>query len=90
MSQALEIPTIGIGAGRHCDGQVLIVHDLLGFSGVELRLAKAYARLGEEAARALNAYREEVAQGAFPGEENVFHMEPAEFARLREQLAAEN
>lgn len=88
VSQALEIPTIGIGAGRHCDGQVLIVHDLLGFSGVELRLAKVYARLGEEAARALSAYREEVEQGAFPGEENVFHMEPGAFARLREQLAA--
>lgn len=90
VSQALEIPTIGIGAGRHCDGQVLIVHDLLGFSSVELRLAKVYARLGEEATKALSIYREEVAGGIFPGEENVFHMEPAAFAQLREQLAAEN
>jgi 3-methyl-2-oxobutanoate hydroxymethyltransferase len=88
VSQSLEIPTIGIGAGRHCDGQVLIIHDLLGFSGVELRLARAYARLGEEAARALAAYRRDVEQGAFPAEENVFHMDPGELAALRQLLAA--
>ncbi|MBM3279111.1 MAG: 3-methyl-2-oxobutanoate hydroxymethyltransferase [Candidatus Handelsmanbacteria bacterium] len=87
VSQSLEIPTIGIGAGRHCDGQVLIVHDLLGFSGVELRLARAYTRFGEEAARALAAYRHDVEQGAFPAEENVFHMEPGELAQLRQLLA---
>jgi 3-methyl-2-oxobutanoate hydroxymethyltransferase len=82
VSKALEVPAIGIGAGRHCDGQVLIVHDLLGFSDVELRLAKVYAPLGEAAAQALKTYREEVEEGAFPGEENVFHMEPGELEHL--------
>jgi 3-methyl-2-oxobutanoate hydroxymethyltransferase len=82
VSKALEVPAIGIGAGRHCDGQVLIVHDLLGFSDVELRLAKVYAPLGEAAAHALKTYREEVEEGAFPGEENVFHMEPGELEHL--------
>lgn len=86
VSQALEIPTIGIGAGRHCDGQVLIVHDLLGFSGLTLRLAKAYAHLGEQAAEALSAYRRDVEKGSFPTDENVFHMEPGELAQLRQHL----
>ncbi len=86
ISQRLSIPTIGIGAGRHCDGQVLTLNDLLGLSSFELRLAKSYARLGEELLRVFRAYRQEVEQGNFPGEDNVFHMDAEEFRQLRESL----
>lgn len=90
ISERLSIPTIGIGAGRHCDGQVLTLNDLLGLSGVELRLAKSYARLGEELLRVFRAYRQEVEQGNFPGEGNVFHMDAGELGRLRELLQPDN
>jgi 3-methyl-2-oxobutanoate hydroxymethyltransferase len=69
----LAIPTIGIGAGPHCDGQVLVMHDVLGlFDRPMPRFAKTYADLGEEALRALKAYREEVERGEFPTDSHSF------------------
>jgi 3-methyl-2-oxobutanoate hydroxymethyltransferase len=69
---ALEIPTIGIGAGVACDGQVLVMHDLLGLSEWTPSFAKRYADLGAAAARAARAYAEEVADGKFPGPEHTY------------------
>ena len=67
VSQALEIPVIGIGAGVGCDGQVQVWHDILGlFPGKPPRHAKVYAEVGETIEQALRAYRDEVASGAFP------------------------
>ena len=86
VSEHLSIPTIGIGAGRRCDGQVLTLNDLLGLSGIELRLAKGYARLGEELPRIFRSYRDEVEQGLFPAEANVFHMEEDKFRQLQQDL----
>jgi 3-methyl-2-oxobutanoate hydroxymethyltransferase len=69
----LSIPTIGIGAGPHCDGQVLVIHDVLGlFERFVPKFVKRYANLKEEALRALKSYREEVEKGAFPAEEHGF------------------
>jgi 3-methyl-2-oxobutanoate hydroxymethyltransferase len=66
----LEIPTIGIGAGPHCDGQVLVMHDMLGLSDWTPSFVKQYADLGALAARGARAFAEDVAAGKFPGEEH--------------------
>ncbi len=75
----LSIPTIGIGAGPDCDGQVLVYHDLLGLSEGHLpRFVKRYASLSREIRDALEQYAAEVRSGAFPGEEHTYEMPPEE------------
>lgn len=66
ITRSLAIPTIGIGAGPDCDGQVLVVNDLLGLTERPPKLAKAYANLREEIARAAGAFAADVSSGAFP------------------------
>lgn len=81
----LRIPTVGIGAGPSCDGQVLVCNDLLGFDlSFAPRFVKRYARLEEEAVAAFRAYAREVRDGAFPGPEHSFTRgrAPARVARL--------
>jgi len=73
ITAAIEIPTIGIGAGASCDGQVLVVHDLLGLTrGPVPKFAKAYAQLGEATARAFAEYRRDVEDGSFPSGEYTY------------------
>jgi 3-methyl-2-oxobutanoate hydroxymethyltransferase len=73
ITAALQIPTIGIGAGAGCDGQVLVLHDLLGLgTGRTPRHVKAYAKLAEAVTQAVRQYRDEVRQGVFPGPEQTF------------------
>ncbi|MGQ9825764.1 MAG: 3-methyl-2-oxobutanoate hydroxymethyltransferase [Desulfotomaculales bacterium] len=75
ITEKLKVPTIGIGAGPYCDGQVLVFHDLVGlFDRFVPRFVKQYARLQEEISRALAAFAREVAEGAFPGPEHSFGM----------------
>jgi 3-methyl-2-oxobutanoate hydroxymethyltransferase len=69
----LTIPTIGIGAGADCDGQVLVLHDLLGLSERAPRFAKAYAALGAAVTSAVQAYVAEVKGGLFPTDAHAFH-----------------
>jgi 3-methyl-2-oxobutanoate hydroxymethyltransferase len=70
----LAIPTIGIGAGVHCDGQVLVFHDLLGLTtDFKPRFVKRFAELGEGAAAGVRDYVAEVKAGTFPAEEHSFH-----------------
>ena len=80
---AVEIPTIGIGAGPNCDGQVLVYHDLLGF---EQRLApkfvRRYADLHDSATQAVRRFAEDVRSGAFPAREESYHLSEAELAAL--------
>jgi 3-methyl-2-oxobutanoate hydroxymethyltransferase len=77
----LSIPTIGIGAGPDCDGQVLVYHDLLGLTEGHLpRFVKRYANLSREIRDALEAYASEVRSGAFPGEEHTYAMPEEELA----------
>jgi 3-methyl-2-oxobutanoate hydroxymethyltransferase len=73
ITEALSIPTIGIGAGPQCDGQVLVIHDVLGlFERFVPKFVKGFARLKEDALRAVKSYREEVEKGVFPGKEHSF------------------
>jgi 3-methyl-2-oxobutanoate hydroxymethyltransferase len=73
ITAALSIPTIGIGAGRDCDGQVLVIDDMLGlFTDFRPKFVKRFAELGKVADEAIAAYAAEVRTGAFPGEEHSF------------------
>ena len=86
ISKKLEIPTIGIGAGAGCDGQVLVTHDLLGlFDRFTPKFARKYANFYAEMERAFTAYRQDVESGAFPGPEHTTGMAEEEWeAFLRE------
>lgn len=73
ITEAVTIPTIGIGAGRYCDGQVLVYHDMLGmFDRFVPKFVKQYAKIGDEIVNALKQYKEEVVAGDFPEERHAF------------------
>ncbi|MBU0679258.1 MAG: 3-methyl-2-oxobutanoate hydroxymethyltransferase [Verrucomicrobia bacterium] len=73
ITEAVQVPTIGIGAGPGCDGQILVIHDLLGlYDDMRPKFVKRYAELGTEITKALEAYRGEVEKGDFPGPENCY------------------
>jgi len=84
ITQCLKIPTIGIGAGPHCDGQVLVVHDILGlFDRFTPKFAKRYVNLSELTLKAFEAYREEVLKGDFPTEQHSFHIDEKELSKIK-------
>jgi 3-methyl-2-oxobutanoate hydroxymethyltransferase len=72
ITMKVSIPTIGIGAGQRCDGQVLVLHDVLGLSESNLRFVKRYAELREASVAAIRDYVGEVADGSWPDEEHSF------------------
>jgi 3-methyl-2-oxobutanoate hydroxymethyltransferase len=88
--ERLRIPVYSIGAGPHCDGQLLIVSDLLGvFEAFTPKFVKKYANLAEETERAFATYRDEVKSGAFPGPEHAYNMlkgEVEKFEKIKDQL----
>jgi 3-methyl-2-oxobutanoate hydroxymethyltransferase len=74
ISGQLTIPTIGIGAGPDCDGQVLVFHDMLGmFDGLRPKFVKRFAELGQLASQAIRDYADDVRSQEFPAEEHVYH-----------------
>jgi 3-methyl-2-oxobutanoate hydroxymethyltransferase len=84
MTERLEIPTIGIGAGPHCDGQVLVIQDLLGlFRKMRPKFVKTFTPGGDTAVAAVKQYIEEVRNGRFPAEEHTFHMDESLLAKLQ-------
>ena len=90
ISRRLRIPTIGIGAGGGCDGQVLVLHDLLGlFDRFTPRFAKRYTELFAEMERALVAYRDEVATRRFPAAEHVFSMDESAWIEWQQTASQE-
>jgi 3-methyl-2-oxobutanoate hydroxymethyltransferase len=89
ITDALDIPTIGIGAGAHCDGQVLVWHDLLGlYEGRAPRFVKQYAELAPAIGAAVERYASEVRSGAFPEEQHTYAMSEEELALFEQELAA--
>ena len=79
----LKIPTIGIGAGPHCDGQVLVIHDVLGlFSRYHPKFSKKYADLGPQILQAVKQYKKEVTSGQFPDDAHSFHLSQDEIKKL--------
>jgi len=83
ITEKLDISTIGIGAGPHCDGQVLVAHDMLGFyGGHSPKFVRRFANLNDEITGALKNYKDEVTSGGFPGPEHGFAMPEEVLARL--------
>ncbi|MDA0989882.1 MAG: 3-methyl-2-oxobutanoate hydroxymethyltransferase [Verrucomicrobia bacterium] len=73
VTAAVPVPVIGIGAGPHCDGQILVTHDVLGYeSGVSPKFVKAYANVGAAMSAAFAAYRDEVERGVFPDDQHSY------------------
>lgn len=87
ITEKVTIPTIGIGSGKDCDGQVLVVHDMLGmFEKIKPKFAKRYLSLSEEIRDAVKSYVTEVKEENFPSQENEFLMEKTEYNKLRKEL----
>lgn len=85
ITERLKIPTIGIGAGVYCDGQVLVVHDLLGlFDRFTPKFAKRYVNLSELMLQAFQSYIEEVRKGDFPMDQHSFHIDERELSKVKE------
>jgi 3-methyl-2-oxobutanoate hydroxymethyltransferase len=83
ITEKLSIPTIGIGAGAGCDGQVLVWHDLLGITqDLKPRFVKNYAHLHDDITGALKQYKAEVEKGQFPAAEHSYTMKEEEIPRL--------
>ncbi|MGD0046678.1 MAG: 3-methyl-2-oxobutanoate hydroxymethyltransferase [Bryobacteraceae bacterium] len=82
ITQRLTVPTIGIGAGPFCDGQILVLHDALGLTPWSPRLAKRYLELGGMIADAAASYIREVREGAFPAAEHCYEMPEDELRAL--------
>lgn len=92
ITSQLNIPTIGIGAGRGCDGQVLVFHDILKYTVdySEKRFVKTYADIGEQIVIGISAYVQEVKNRAFPGPEHVFSAEDGVVEHLYGKGKVEN
>lgn len=89
ISETVSVPIIGIGSGVGCNGQVLVVQDLLGmFEKIKPKFAKRYLNLSEDIVKALENYKKDVEIGMFPAKENWFSMDDEEFKKLREQIGS--
>ena len=87
ITRRLRIPTIGIGSGPHCDGQVIVTYDLVGlFERFKPKFVKRYANVAETIRKAASAYVNDVRSGAFPGKEQTVTMAPEEAAKLKREL----
>jgi 3-methyl-2-oxobutanoate hydroxymethyltransferase len=75
ITESVAVPTIGIGAGRHCDGQVLVFHDVLGFDDrIQPKFVRQYATLKADAVAALQTWAADVRSGAFPADSEAYHL----------------
>jgi 3-methyl-2-oxobutanoate hydroxymethyltransferase len=84
VTERLKVPTIGIGAGVHCDGQVLVVHDMIGlFDRFTPKFAKRYVNLSELILKAVESYRDEVLKGTFPTDQHSFHIDEKELKKVK-------
>jgi 3-methyl-2-oxobutanoate hydroxymethyltransferase len=81
----VPVPTIGIGAGAGCDGQVLVIHDVLGFGGGDYlpKFVRQYANLADDAVAALERFFDDIETGAFPSTDETYHMPDESFEILR-------
>lgn len=87
ISDSVSVPTIGIGSGKCCDGQVLVIHDMLGmYDKLKPKFVKRYLSLSEDITKAVKAYRKDVELGKFPSKENWFSMDKSELEKLRKEI----
>jgi 3-methyl-2-oxobutanoate hydroxymethyltransferase len=87
ISDSVSVPTIGIGSGKCCDGQVLVIHDMLGmYDKLKPKFVKRYLSLSEDITKAVKAYKKDVELGKFPSKENWFSMDKSELEKLRKEI----
>jgi len=87
ISETIRVPTIGIGSGVGCNGQVLVVQDLLGmYDKIKPKFAKRYLNLSEDIVNAVENYKKDIEIGIFPSKENWFSMDDNELKKLREEI----
>ena len=93
VTREISVPTVGIGAGRHCDGQVLVLHDVLGLGGGEYlpKFVRQYGSIADDSVALLEQFFADVETGEFPGEAETYHMpaESEEILRDLNQMASE-
>jgi 3-methyl-2-oxobutanoate hydroxymethyltransferase len=87
ISESISIPTIGIGSGKFCDGQVLVVHDLLGmYDKLKPKFVKQYLSLSDQITKAVSTYKSDIESGKFPAKENWFTMDKTELDKLMNEV----
>ncbi len=88
ITNSIHIPTIGIGSGPDCDGQVLVIHDILGlYEKIKPKFAKRYLELSHEIIKAVETYKNDIVSGRFPTKEHSFSMDKSELERLKKEIA---
>ncbi len=87
VTQSVSIPTIGIGAGPACDGQVQVITDILGLSDFIPKHAKQYAKLMDTMTQAITAYQEEVKAGTFPTKDNSYIIDTSVLEQVKTKLS---
>ena len=86
ITKSLSIPTLGIGSGPTCDGQVLVLHDMLGiYEDIRPKFVKRYAELSKEIFDAVSSYNHDIKAGIFPDESNTFHMDAKELEKWKNE-----
>lgn len=89
ISETVSVPIIGIGSGANCDGQVLVVQDLLGmYDKIKPKFAKRYMNLAKDIEKSLGDYKKDVESGMFPAKEHWFSMNEEELEKLREEIGS--
>jgi len=91
ITRRISIPSIGIGSGAGTDGQVLVLHDLLGINPADAprpRFVKRYAEIGEQIGQAVTTYADEVRSGAYPADEHTYSIPPEELAAFEAAVGA--
>ena len=89
ITETVSVPTIGIGSGVSCDGQVLVIQDLLGmYDKIKPKFAKRYMNLSEDIVKSLDIFKKDVESGVFPAAEHWFSMNEEELKKLREQIVS--
>ena len=87
ISSSISVPTIGIGSGPDCDGQVLVVHDVLGlYEKIKPKFAKRYLELSSDIVHAIESYKNDVTSGKFPSAEHSFSIDKTELERLKKKI----
>lgn len=85
ITKSISVPTIGIGSGAGCDGQVLVLHDMLGiYEDIRPKFVKRYAEMNKSIFDAVSSYTREIKTGRFPEESNTFHMSPEELEKFKQ------
>jgi len=88
ITDSIKIPTIGIGSGPDCDGQVLVFHDVVGlYDKLKPKFVKRYLELSQQIVKAVETYKNDVTSGKFPAKEHCFSMDKSELERLKKEIA---